>query len=139
MYFMKTFFCIAFGILLYFQWYPVFHMSLIVFTCYFIFFGFLQQDFVYAVYEVWMFNSVFAEVYSEPCQTSKMEHFAKIVAFFCKMLHHSCLKGFWIWFWLCSFTSDAQSGRGSASDLQILNGNSFTLWCFCILLNKLLW
>ena len=42
------------------------------------------------------------EAYWEPCQTSKMELFAKTVdiwrplTIFCKMLHLSCLTGFWI-------------------------------------------
>ena len=43
-----------------------------------------------------------SEVYSEPCQTSQMEHFAKncqrlkVVNYFCKTLRLRCLTGFWI-------------------------------------------
>ena len=43
-----------------------------------------------------------SEVYSEPCQTTQMEHFAKncqrlkVVNYFCKTLRLRCLTGFWI-------------------------------------------
>ena len=58
-----------------------FHPSL-VFTRYFKFFGFLQKILFMQIMEYGCFNSVFPEVYSEPCQTSKMEHFAKIGNYF---------------------------------------------------------
>ena len=38
-------------------------------------------------------KSIIPEAYSKPCQTSKMERFAK------KMLHPRCLKGFWMRIW----------------------------------------
>ena len=46
-----------------------------------------------------------AETYSEPCQTNKMDHFAKksqrllVVNYFCKTLHLRCLRRFWIHLW----------------------------------------
>ena len=41
------------------------------------------------------------EAYSEPCQKSKMERFAKITAnYFRKTRHITCLAGFWIHHWV---------------------------------------
>ena len=59
-----------------------FHPSLLVFTRYFKLFGFLQKILFMQIMEYGCFSSVFPEVYSEPCQTSNMEHFAKIDNYF---------------------------------------------------------
>ena len=59
-----------------------FYPALLVFTSYFKFFGFLQKILFMQIMEYGCFSSVFPEVYSEPCQTSNMEHFAKIDNYF---------------------------------------------------------
>ena len=46
------------------------------------------------------FCNKWSKAYWQPCQTSKMECFAKIVNYFCKTHHLRYLTGFWICLWL---------------------------------------
>ena len=51
--------------------------------------------------------NVFAEAFTETCQTPKMETFAKTVnglKLFCKKLHLGCLT--WLWICLCTTSKD---------------------------------
>ena len=77
------------------QFFPVSIVNKKSFDCVsLIFFFFAMYFFITFLEGSWKY---IPEAYSEPCQTSKMERFAKTVNYFCKTVHLR----FWFWIHLC--------------------------------------